>query len=169
MAGKERPVLVALITTAGVVIAALIAAGYLRRPLAPPAPDTAQTSTTTASFDSIGDTAVTDSVQSHPTERLPRVVMQVAKGDPRTLADQIRRKLLRAGHDVPAIVPVDPHTTPSVVEVRYFRDAERAKGDFVVDELKQLGVEARLSYRGEFASTAPLNQVEIWLPKRPSR
>jgi ribosomal protein L13E len=173
MAMKERSVLVAVITTAGVVIAALITAGYFK-----PSPATQpQAATATTLSVPVDDRAATDSSErvdagqkvDRRVRQLPRVVMHVASDDPRTLVNQIRRKLLDAGYDVPAIVAVTPNTTPSVVEVRYFRDAERAKGDFVVDELRKSGIDARLSNRSELGSNAPLNQVEIWFPRRPVR
>src|SRR5437868_2951651 len=61
---------------------------------------------------------------SKPPAALPRVVLHLAKGDPRILADQVRTHLLRERYEVPAIVAVKPNTTPVNIEVRYFRDAE---------------------------------------------
>src|SRR5688572_27956380 len=105
MATRDRSVLVALISTAGVIIAALIAAGYFKRD----AGASSQTTSTRSTSAQTTDTAPA----APPVASLPRVVVHVAKGDPRNLADKVRQHLLAAGADVPAIVSVTPSTAPS--------------------------------------------------------
>ena len=143
----------AVITALGGVIAAIITVAGAYYCYRQPAPSPVTT------------TSETTSPPPKPTARVT-VAIQLPRGNSRTLAEQVRSNLLKAGHEVPAIIPVAPSLAPATIELRYFRPLERAQADQVVDELKEWGVSADLKFRGEaeLQARAPLNQVELWFP-----
>ncbi|MCE2946716.1 MAG: hypothetical protein ACK515_09075 [bacterium] len=102
--------------------------------------------------------------QNPPAQWVPRVYMQIVAAEDRAWAGEIARRLREGGLIVPGIELVAKHSNLSRSDVRYFRKADQAGAQAIVDRLAAMGVTAVPSYVTgyEDSSSVRPNQFEIW-------